>query len=233
MRARFQLKETTVTIMAKERYIEVAKQAIREHRGHLERYIRSDPFFQITLEPYQAQKNVPEIVKRMCEASNAIGVGPMAAVAGAIAELAVEAMMRAGATHAIVDNGGDIALVNDVPIIVGIYAGDSPIQDLAMQIEPRDSLMGICTSSGRIGHSISFGNSDAATVISSSAALADAAATALGNTIKKDIERAFDGIKNIDGIDGALIIYGDSIGRWGKLPKIVRAHVSPNLITKP
>ena len=232
MRARFQLKETTVTITAEEKYIEVAKQVIREHRGHLERYIRSDPFFRITLEPYQAQKNVPEIVKRMCEASNAVGVGPMAAVAGAIAELTVEAMMEKGAKHVIVDNGGDIALVNETAILVGIYTGESPIKDLALQIEPRDSLIGICTSSGRIGHSISFGNSDAATVVSSSAALADAVATALCNKTvsKKDLGRAFDGIKNID---GALVIYGDNMVRWGKLPKIVNVSVNPDLVTRP
>ncbi|MDD2778410.1 MAG: UPF0280 family protein [Methanocellales archaeon] len=232
MRTRFQLKETLVTITADEKYIELAKKVIREHRGHLERYIRFDPFFQVTLEPYQAQKNVPEVVKRMCDASNAAGVGPMAAVAGTIAELTVEAMMQKGAKHVIVDNGGDIALVNETPVTVGIYTGESNIKDLALQIEPRDSMIGICTSSGRIGHSISFGNSDAVTVISSSVALADATATALGNkvTSEKDIETAFEGIKNID---GALIIRGDSMAKWGKLPKIVKMSLSPELITRP
>ncbi|MDD4898680.1 MAG: UPF0280 family protein [Methanocellales archaeon] len=232
MRTRFQLKETLVTITADEKYIELAKKVIREHRGHLERYIRFDPFFQVTLEPYQAQKNVPEVVKRMCDASNAAGVGPMAAVAGTIAELTVEAMMQKGAKHVIVDNGGDIALVNEIPVTVGIYTGESHIKDLALQIEPRDSMIGICTSSGRIGHSISFGNSDAVTVISSSVALADATATALGNKIisEKDIETAFEGIKNID---GALIIRGDSMAKWGKLPKIVKMSLSPELITRP
>ncbi len=232
MRTRFQLKETIVTITADEKYIEFAKKVIREHRGHLERYILSDPFFQVTLEPYQAQKNVPEVVKRMCEASNAAGVGPMAAVAGTIAELTVEAVMQKGAKHVIVDNGGDIALVNETPIIVAIYTGESPIKDLALKIEPRDSMIGICTSSGKIGHSVSFGNSDAVTVVSSSAALADATATALGNKIlsKKDLETAFDDIKNID---GALIIYGDSMAKWGKLPKIVKMSVDSDLITRP
>lgn len=232
MRTRFQLKETNVTITAEEKYVEVAKQVIREQRGHLDRYILSDPFFQITLEPYYPEKNVPKIVKRMCDAGNAVGVGPMAAVAGTIAEMTVEAMVKKGAKHVIVDNGGDIALVNETPVNVGMYTGESPIKDLALQIEPRNSMIGICTSSGKVGHSISFGNSDAATVVSSSAALADAAATALGNKTvsEKDIERAFDGIKNVE---GALIIYGDSMGKWGKLPKIVKMPVSPDLITRP
>jgi ApbE superfamily uncharacterized protein (UPF0280 family) len=168
----------------------------------------------------------------MCEAGNAFGVGPMAAVAGTIAEMTVEAMMQKGAKHVIVDNGGDIALVNKTPVNVGIYTGKSSIKDLALQIEPRESIIGICTSSGKVGHSISFGNSDAATVVSSSAALADAAATALGNKTvsKEDIGIAFDGIKNVE---GALIIYGDSMGKWGKLPKIVKMSVSPDLITRP
>ncbi len=232
MRVRFQLKETNVTITAEEKYVEVAQQVIREQRGHLDRYILSDPFFPITLEPYQPKENAPEIVKRMCEAGNAVGVGPMAAVAGTIAEMTVEALMQKGAKQVIVDNGGDIALVNETSVNVGIYTGDSPIKDLALQIEPRGSMIGICTSSGKVGHSISFGNSDAATVISSSAALADAAATALGNKTvsEKDIERAFDGITNVE---GALIIYGDSMGKWGKLPKIVKMSVSPDLITRP
>ncbi|NYT01132.1 MAG: UPF0280 family protein [Methanocellales archaeon] len=232
MRARFQLKETNVTIIAEEKYVEVAKQVIREERGYLDRYILSDPFFQITLEPYYPKKNAPKVVKRMCEAGNAVGVGPMAAVAGTIAEMTVEAMMQKGAKHAIVDNGGDIALVNEIPVNVGIYTGESSVKDLALQIEPRESIIGICTSSGKVGHSISFGNSDAATVISSSAALADAAATALGNKIvyKKDIGREFDVIKNVE---GALMIYGDSIVKLGKLPKIVKMSMRLDLITRP
>jgi len=161
----------------------------------------------------------------------------MAAVAGTIAELAVEAALDKGAKHVIVDNGGDIALFTDRPVLVGIYAGESGIKNLAFQIEAQESIMGICTSSGSIGHSISFGNTDAATVISRSASLADAAATSLGNAIldgsRESIEKSFDRINGVDDIRGALIIKGEHIGRWGKLPKMVRAPVNPDFITRP
>ncbi len=90
----------------------------------------------------------------------------MSAVAGVIAKFAVEAMMEAGATYAVVDNGGDISILNDQPVLVGIYAGASPIRDLAFEVPSRAKPLGICTSSGTVGPSISFGCADAATVIS-------------------------------------------------------------------
>ncbi|RQW79477.1 MAG: UPF0280 family protein, partial [Methanothrix sp.] len=135
LREHFQLKETIVTISAREQcHIETAKRSIREQRKLLEDFIRTDPFFMITLEPYDLQADdedcAPEIVKQMIRCSATFGIGPMAAVAGVIAKYAVQAMMEAGAAYAVVDNGGDISLLNDEPIVVGIYAGASPIRDL-------------------------------------------------------------------------------------------------------
>lgn len=233
MKVRFQLKETVVTITADEKFIETAKDVIVLHRSKLEQFIRREPFFRTTLEPYPPVKE-PEVVRRMVVASAKVGVGPMAAVAGTLAELAVEAMVNAGAGYAIVDNGGDIAIVNDKPVTIGIYAGSSKIKDIALQFEPRTSPWGICTSSGTLGHSISFGNADAAVVIAESASLADAAATALGNEVKDAscIERAFNAISSVKGIEGALVVCGDKMGAWGKIPKIVRAEVSKDLITR-
>ena len=119
---------------------------------YLEDFINNDPFFMITLEPYDLQtKGSPDIVKRMIKSSAMVGVGPMACVAGAIADFAVQAMIDAGATYAIVDNGGDICILNDVPVSVGIYAGSSPLRDLAFQIPSRNQPLGICTSSGNCG----------------------------------------------------------------------------------
>jgi len=237
MKTKFQLRETIVTVISDAPYVETVRQAIVEHRRQLEQHITLDPFFRITMEPYPVPEDGPEIVKRLVLAGNAVGVGPMAAVAGTIAELAVEAALDKGAKHVVVDNGGDIALFTDRPVLIGIYAGESTVKNLAFQLEARESIVGICTSSSRIGPSISFGNVDAATVIAKSASLADAAATALGNTVldgsKKGIEKAFDVIDGVDGIEGALIIKGDHIGMWGKLPKMVKAPVNPDLITRP
>ncbi len=236
MKTRFQLKETIVTIISDAPYIEVARQAIVEHRRQLEQYITFDPFFRVTMEPYPLPEDGPEIVKRLVLAGNAVGTGPMAAVAGTIAELAVEAALDKGAKHVIVDNGGDIALFTDRSVLVGIYAGESAVKNLAFRVDAQES-MGICTSSGKIGHSISFGNVDAATVVSKSASLADAAATSLGNAVlddsKKGVKKAFDVIDGVDGIEGALIIKGDHIGLWGKLPEMVKAPVNPDFITRP
>ncbi len=232
----FRLKETIVTIAADDpAHIEAAKEAIRTHRAVLETYILSDPYFQITLEPYECPKSAPEVVRRMVKAGNTMGIGPMSAVAGTISALAVEAMVKTGAKYAIVDNGGDIALINDRPVVVGIFAGQSPIKNLGLIFEPRDSITGVCTSAGTVGPSISFGMADAAAVFSDDISLADAAATALGNEVgigKESVETSFKAVKGVPEIKGALVIQGEYIGMWGEVPKITRADVRYEYITK-
>jgi len=235
LREHFQLKETIVTIFAREsRHIDAARESIKEQRAYLEDFIRKDPFFQITLEPYDlAQDDVPLIVKQMIGKSAVFGIGPMAAVAGTIAGFAVQAMMDEGATYAVVDNGGDICVLNDQPIVVGIYAGSSPIRDLAFQLAARHKPLGICTSSGNVGPSISFGCADAAVVISQDAALADAAATTLGNAVTAEgpVQECFRAIDQ-PGIDGALVIRGEELALWNELPPMRRARVGVERITK-
>ena len=248
MRESFVMNETSVGITAddmwkdkgKDRdndknrgYIEIAKEEIVRRRRDLERFVRWHPYFLVALEPYQideAEKDeVPEIVERMITAAEKVGIGPMSAVAGTLAEFACEAMLDAGARYAMVDNGGDIALINDREVLVGIYAGESQFSNrVALRIKsrasPGASIIGICTSSGTVGHSISFGTADAATVISTSAPLADAAATALCNTITdaKSIPDAFSVIDHVEGIEGALVIYKDTLATCGKVPEIVK-----------
>ena len=236
IKERFQLKETIVTIVANNQaHIEVAKRSIRTHRAALETYILSDPYFQLTLDPYEYPKIAPEVVKRMIKAGNTMGVGPMSAVAGTISSLAVEAMVEAGAKYAIVDNGGDIALINDQPIVVGIYSGQSPIKNLGLVLEPRDSITGVCTSAGTVGPSISFGVADAASVLSDDVSLADAAATSLGNEVgigKESVKASFNSVKGIPGIKGAIVIQGEYVGMWGNIPKITQVDVKYECITK-
>lgn len=235
MKELFQVKETIVTIIAEEqKFIEHAKRAVLRARSQLENFISCDRFFAITLEPYHCNERAPEIIKLMCDASSKFGIGPMSTVAGAIAQTALEAMLEKGAEHAIVDNGGDIALALKESVNIGIYAGDAKVKNLALRILPESTPLGICTSSATIGHSISFGKADACTVVANNAIIADAAATALGNAVvsKEEIEKAFEVVKNIDGIRGAIIIIDDKIGLWGELPKIVKAEVRPEIITK-
>lgn len=235
LREHFQLKETIVTISAREQeHIEAAKKSIRAQRKYLEDFIEKDPFFQLTLDPYDISiDNAPDIVQQMVRCSAVFGIGPMSAVAGVIAKFAVEAMIEAGATYAVVDNGGDISILNDQPALVGIYAGTSPIRDIAFEVQSHTEPLGICTSSGTVGPSISFGCADAATVISKDPALADAAATALGNAVQDEValEKCFKAIDK-PGIDGALVIRGDGMAMWGELPRLRRARVGAERITR-
>ncbi len=231
---KYQVKETIVTVTADEPYHKVCLDSIRLSRSDLERYILEDPFFKVTFDPYECTGEAPEVVRRMAAASSKAGVGPMAAVAGTIAGLALEDMVRAGCRYGIIDNGGDIALINDRPVVVGIYAGESPINGLGLELDPRETILGVCTSSGTVGPSISLGNADAALIVSGDVSLADAAATALGNRItdKDSLATAFDFLKGIPEVDGAIGIIGDRMATYGKLPKIVKADVQYEKITK-
>jgi ApbE superfamily uncharacterized protein (UPF0280 family) len=239
MKEYFQLKETFVWITADEkRYIELAKAEIQRQRRELERFGRGHPYFLVTLEQYQLEevggegvrereRELPEIVRRMIESTDKFGIGPMAAVAGTLAEFAVEAMRDAGATYAMVDNGGDIALLSDREVLVGIYAGASPFSNkIALRLAPAPALQAVCTSSGTVGHSISFGIADAATVVGTSASLADAAATALGNAVTdaQEIKAAFRAISHVAGITGALVIHKDVLATWGNLQELVKTE---------
>ncbi|MGC9444630.1 MAG: UPF0280 family protein [Candidatus Methanospirareceae archaeon] len=239
MKEYYQLKETCVWITADEkRYIELAKAEIQRQRRELERFGRWHPYFLVTLERYQLEEvggervcerehETPEIVRRMIESTEQFSIGPMAAVAGTLAELAVEAMRDAGATYAMVDNGGDIALLSDREVLVGIYAGASPFSHtIALRLKPSPALQAVCTSSGTVGHSISFGIADAATVVGTSASLADAAATALGNAVTdaQEIKAAFRAVSHVPGITGALVIHKDLLAMWGNLPELVKTE---------
>jgi uncharacterized protein len=230
MKEKFQLKQTVVTIIADEsEHIESAKQAIRAHRYNLERFIVLNPFFRFALEPLEEYVGEPpDIVRRMLIASAAANVGPMAAVAGVIADLAVEAMVDAGALYAIVDNGGDIALASDRDVTVGIYGGSS-FKDVGFKIKPT-RFLGICTSSATVGPSISFGTADVACVVAETACLADAAASALGN-VSTDPQTAFGAIEGISGVFGALLIVEDKLATWGALPPLVRVSLDAACIT--
>ncbi len=231
---KYQVKETIVTVTAEEQYHSTCIDSIIRSRADLGSYILAVPFFKVTFEPYECPADAPEVIRRMVKATARVNVGPMAAVAGTIAWLALEAMVESGAHYGIIDNGGDIALINDRPVIVGIYAGESPLKNLALEIEPRDTILGVCTSSGTVGPSISLGNSDASLIISEDVSLADAAATALGNRIldKSSLDTAFDFLKDIPEVTGAIAIIADRMATYGRLPRILKADVDYEKITK-
>jgi hypothetical protein len=227
-------KETIATVLADKAFIPAAEAEIARQRSALEDYIRRRPAFRDSLVPMDVPDDAPAIVRRMSGATTRMNVGPMAAVAGAVAEFALQAMLETGADHAVVDNGGDIALIAARPVTIGIFAGPSPIKDIGFRIEPRPGLLGVCTSSGTVGHSLSFGRADAAVVIAPDPCLADAAATALGNAVTANdtalIEDAMAGLL-IDGIEGMLVIIEDTLAVCGQVPEIVRVPVDPARIS--
>jgi ApbE superfamily uncharacterized protein (UPF0280 family) len=160
----------------------------------------------------------------------------MATVAGIVAEEAVKAMLAQGARQAVVDNGGDVALFLTEPVNVGLYAGESDVRGLGFHCMPRDGIFGICTSSGTVGPSISFGIADAATVASQDVVLADACATYLGNLViskEEDVlKAALDRVCAISGVEGALVIVGNKIAVKGSLPELVESEVRMKDIAK-
>ena len=231
----FRMKETMVTILADVAFFLAAEAEIAIQRQHLEAYIRRDPLFASALVPYCVPDSAPEIVRRMAEASAKAGVGPMASVAGALAEYALGGMLRAGARHAVVDNGGDIAMFIDRPVVVGLYVGPSPARNLGLRFEPRGRILGVCTSSATVGPSLSFGRADAAVVVSEDVLLADAAATSLGNALREKIPESIGAALErhlLPGIEGLMAVLGDQVGLCGDLPEIVRAKIDFDLITK-
>jgi len=155
----------------------------------------------------------------MCEAAKKADVGPMAAVAGAIAELTGYELLKYS-KEVVIENGGDIFIKTDSVRKIGIYAGNSPLsQKLALKIQPEQTPAGVCTSSGTVGHSLSFGKADAVVIAARDAFLADAVATSTANKVKtpRDIEFALNYASTIDGVFGAVIIIEDKIGAWGEI----------------
>jgi len=231
IRERFSYRQTIATILAdKPEHIKAAKAGMLRARQVLEAYIARDPFFSTTFDPYTPDSD-ELIITRMADATRIAGVGPMAAVAGAIAWAGVEAMQEAGAVFGIIDNGGDIALVSNRDVRVGVHAGEAALSNrIAFVVPPQDFVLGICTSSATVGPSISFGVADAVTVFSRNVALADAWATSVCNQIRADDLSVLDRI-NPDEVQGIFGIMGVQHVRWGMLPPIVRADVDERLIS--
>jgi len=213
------VKETDLYIRASKNLRAKADRLVHKYRDLLERYIERHPTFLTSLEPVPISEDAPRIVKTMSEAAARVGVGPMASVAGALAE-SVGTELLAFSPEVIVENGGDIFLKSLSKRIVGIYAGQSPLSgQIGLEISAEDTPLGVCTSSGTVGHSLSFGRADAVTVLAHSATLADAAATAIGNLIKEasDFPRGIEFAQGVAGLLGLVIIKNDKMALWGQV----------------
>jgi len=213
------VKETDLYIRATTNLRRKANKLVLKYRTILEKYIERHPAFLTSVEPLSVGDDAPHIVKSMSEATERVGIGPMASVAGAIAEF-VGSELLAFSPEIIVENGGDIYLKSLSKRLVGIYAGKSPLTGkIGLEINGEDTPLGICTSSGTVGHSLSFGRADAVIVLSKSAIMADAAATAIGNLIVQsgDIPKGIGFAKGIEGLKGVIIIKDDNLGLWGEV----------------
>jgi len=215
-------KETDLLILAEKDVKKEAAEAIHNYRTQLDNFIKTHPKFKDSLEPLEFDRSldnsIPNIVEEMLKAAKLTGVGPMAAVAGAMAEFIGRDLLE-HSREIIIENGGDIYLRSQKTRTFGIFAGNSPLTGkLAFEIIPSQASLGICTSSGTVGHSLSFGKADAVIVISKNAALADAAATACTNLVKSksDIEKSINFGKSIPGILALIVIADDKLGSWGK-----------------
>jgi len=214
-------------------YDVIVSEIIRQRRI-LSEYIKRLPSFLSSLVPVHPLEDAPEIAVRMHAAADMTGVGPMAAVAGTTAQMAAEAALAAGAREAVVENGGDIYLASSRQIIIGLYAGNNPLSGkLGFAVSSDDMPLAICSSSSRMGHSLSLGDCDLACVVSADAALADAAATLAANLVTRpaDIDSALECVSGIKGIKGVLIVKDDRVGMVGTLPELVR-HNDPAFYDK-
>lgn len=233
-RRKIQIGETAATITCDEAHVQAVIDGIADARDDLTSYLVGRPEFLLSLEPLDAEGDAPLVVRRMCDAAKKAGVGPMAAVAGAIAFAGAEAAKRNGATHCIVDNGGDLALLLDRPVVIGILSGLDTENIPAVNVgQTGGRILGLCTSSGIYGHSISFGRAEAATVMAVDPALADACATALGNGCKDadSIKGALEAVGAIDGIIWAMAIVDGQAGTYGDMPELLPARRKPGDVT--
>ncbi|NNF45543.1 MAG: UPF0280 family protein [Desulfofustis sp.] len=220
----FALKETDLHILARSDVTAEAGELATGFRVQIENYLAEYPEFATALFPLEKDELAPPIVRRMFEAASHAGVGPMAAVAGGIAEGVGQGLLDAGHKEIIVENGGDLFMSRSVALTVSIFAGQSPLSNrLGLTIMPAQTPLGVCTSSGTVGHSLSFGLADSVTVVADSAFVADAAATRLGNEVGcakepgAGIERALEVAKSMTLLRGVLIICGETMGAVGEI----------------
>jgi ApbE superfamily uncharacterized protein (UPF0280 family) len=214
------VRESDLHFLASEDRRREALHHLLQFRNQLENYIRTHPLFLTTLNPLPADPLAPPLVKAMLAGAAAAGVGPMAAVAGAIAEFTGKALLAGGVKEVMVENGGDIFLMRARECLLSIFAGPSPLSNkVGVAISRERMPLGICTSSGTVGHSLSLGKADSVTVLAPDTALADAVATRLGNEVgsEADIEPALSLARSIPGLLGAVIILGRQMGAWGEI----------------
>lgn len=209
--------ETDLQIAADRDLSALALASVKQARAEIEAEIARDHRFLTSLEPLALPREARGVVRSMYRAAEIAGVGPMAAVAGAVAQVVGEAVL-ADSEQVIGENGGDIFLQTTTARVIGVQAGPSPLSGRVGLSIPGGSRLGICTSSATVGPSLSLGRADAGMVICGEAALADALATTLANQVKSpdDVQGALDWARTVPEIKAALVIIGETLGVCGE-----------------
>ena len=240
----FTEKESDITILSESKKAIIrAKNAFYYHRKILEQYVLKDKRFLKSFAPVKVKTDLT-IINMMAEATELCGVGPMAAVAGALADLMLNAMKNdkipdfQPAKVALVENGGEIAIDSEKDMKIALYAGENQLNlNIGFLIQKKDCPIGLGTSSATVGHAVSLGQADAVTIFAKNATLGDAAATKIANLVKgpdieKSIKRALDAVDTIEGVFGAFISRGDKIGQVGKIPQLIKIEGGKDRILK-
>lgn len=243
-RIHFIEKESDVTIISdSKKAISRAKKEFFHQREVLEKYLANHKKFLTSFTPVEANSD-QEIIKIMSNASYQFDVGPMAAVAGALADLMLKMMKQKDdsffkpAKVALVENGGEIAIDSEQSMRIALYAGYNELSsNIGFLIEKYDCPIGVATSSATIGHAISLGEADAVTIFAKNATIADAAATKIANLVKgKDIEesikKGLDAVDDLIDVRGAFISRENKIGKTGNIPKLIKIQKQSNKIIK-
>ena len=214
-------KDTELQILTNKKADEsFIQKKIWQYRMDIENYIDRDRAFLISLKPVIVKKDAPLIVKKAAEESRKANVPAMSAVAGAIAEFLGKDLLEAGFKDVAVENAGCIFLKTTKTIGIGVYAGKAKLwSKLKLKIKPKDTLIGIATSSGTLSQSLNFGSADSVIVLSKSTPLAASVATATANRInsKEDLQKALDFARSIKGVIAVVIILKNNLVSWGKI----------------
>ncbi len=206
---------------------ELLKTEIISLRSELEDYISMHREFKTSLVPLKLFPSAPDIAIRMSQAAHLFNVGPMAAVAGAIAQIAAERVSAAGAAEVIIENGGDSFFISRQEVIIAIFAGKNNISgQLAFRLKPEDMPLGVCSSSSKLGHSLSFGNCDLVTCFAENNSIADAAATSICNKIKNvgDMEKVLNEAITISELRAVFAVKDDKIAVAGNICEIIKIN---------
>ena len=213
------VKETDLMVYTETKLIDETRELVLEQRGYVEAFIKSHPDFARALIPWQLDGPAPGIIENMVKAARTAGVGPMAAIAGAIAEQVGFGLLEL-TDQVIIENGGDVFIKTNSSVTIAIFAGKSPLSlRLGIRLKSKSKPQAVCTSSGTIGHSLSLGKADAVCVVAESCSIADAGATSIGNLINSpaDIEGAIRAGRRFGELSGIVVIVDEKVGMWGDL----------------